>query len=200
MEAALSFYFWAMCSKDTDYKMGDCCPWPLDSFTYNGLCSHSSLKETPKGDLNMTQEQADQVVIAAKRRVALNNAANYKKEREQDLEKYKARKRRYGLTYNRVHPDRRYESGRKYRAKVLAEERLQCTICGTKYSNRNSLDRHMDSKQHKIWAKREAEGKNRFRCKICGTPATHLCHLQRHEQGARHKARAAALAALAATP
>jgi hypothetical protein len=45
IEAAFSFHFWAMKRTDVDYGIGDCCPWPLDAFTYHGLCSHSSLDE-----------------------------------------------------------------------------------------------------------------------------------------------------------
>jgi hypothetical protein len=45
IEAALSFLFWAMQSQNKDYGMSGCCPWPRNSFSYSGLCSHSALAE-----------------------------------------------------------------------------------------------------------------------------------------------------------
>ncbi|KAJ4861719.1 hypothetical protein T069G_02673 [Trichoderma breve] len=57
LEATFSFIFWAMQSRKKDYKMGSYCPWPRDSFTYHGLCTHNALFEAIVGDLKLSPEE-----------------------------------------------------------------------------------------------------------------------------------------------
>lgn len=45
METSSSLSFWTMRSRKPDYRLLPHCLWPLSSFTYAGLCSHSPLIE-----------------------------------------------------------------------------------------------------------------------------------------------------------
>lgn len=45
MECTFSLVFWTMKSKRDDYGMPHICPWPLKSLTYDGCCTHASMKE-----------------------------------------------------------------------------------------------------------------------------------------------------------
>ena len=68
LEATFTFYFWALYSKDKDYKMGACTPWPRDSFTYHGLCNHSALNERVNGNFDLTADQLTSLAALVKER------------------------------------------------------------------------------------------------------------------------------------
>ena len=47
-----------MKSRTKDYAMPALCPWPRDSFTYDGCCTHCSIKEAVLGAaVNLTPEE-----------------------------------------------------------------------------------------------------------------------------------------------
>lgn len=56
LEAMFSFHFWAMVSRSKDYQMVHARDWALDTYTYDGCCSHSALLEGLGLD-GLTQEQ-----------------------------------------------------------------------------------------------------------------------------------------------
>ncbi|KIV77193.1 hypothetical protein PV11_09012 [Exophiala sideris] len=68
LEAMLSFHSWAMRSREKDYKMGACCSWNRDDFTYHGLCSHNAMIEMILGDFDLTAEQLGAIATEVKER------------------------------------------------------------------------------------------------------------------------------------
>ena len=45
LESVFALCFWAMRSRTKDYAMPPLCPWPRESFTYDGCCNHFSINE-----------------------------------------------------------------------------------------------------------------------------------------------------------
>jgi hypothetical protein len=45
LECLFTLIFWAMESRTKDYFMPRQCPWPINSFSYDGLCNHFSINE-----------------------------------------------------------------------------------------------------------------------------------------------------------
>ena len=75
LEATLTFVFWALHGNTDRYGgMSHICPWDLDSLQYQGLCSHSALRELPPGDHDLDAEElkAQALEIARLRRPRLN--------------------------------------------------------------------------------------------------------------------------------
>jgi hypothetical protein len=84
MEATFSYVFWAMRTTKRDYGMSQICPWPLDTFEYNGLCSHCSLREGVSGDFDLTPEEIEATAAKLKQRrtdlVAVANSNYHKRQ------------------------------------------------------------------------------------------------------------------------
>jgi len=77
LEGFFSLYFWAMRSRISDYGMPRFCPWTLDDFEYDGLCSHVCLYEKIQGEqAGLTTDQMVQLEVerAAKAREAMRLA------------------------------------------------------------------------------------------------------------------------------
>ncbi|SMQ51088.1 unnamed protein product [Zymoseptoria tritici ST99CH_3D7] len=70
MEAMLTYAFWAVESRDTSHTMRSLCSWPLDSFTYDGLGTHSPMSEQVPGNFDLTDEQLEEL---AQRTLKTNN-------------------------------------------------------------------------------------------------------------------------------
>lgn len=171
----------------------------MDSFAYGGCCSHSSLNDRIRGNFSLTPEQIKAVVaeIEAREKAArkVANAKQYKRMREVDLEGFKARKREHGATYRVNSADKKHDNEMRFRAKAKEEKRFYCETCGVTCTNNFELQRHNDSKRHKLAVKRKANGKLRFHCTLCDKHFTHQCHLDRHRRGQRHLEKAAKAAA-----
>jgi hypothetical protein len=189
MEAAFSFHFWAMKSKVKDYGMAKCTPWARDSFSYEGLCSHNSLLECVKGDFDLTAKQVEELELLAKEKKKLNNAKQYQRMREVDLEGYRARKRRYGATYRINSADKKAANEARYLAKKKEAKTLHCETCGVVCTSQRDLQRHLESRRHKLQVKRKQSGALRFSCRLCDKQFTHQCHLDRHKEGQKHQER-----------
>ena len=59
METAFNFLFWSMKSEGKDYGRGNCCPWPRDSFSYNGFYGYSFLVQLVAGNFDLSNEQLE---------------------------------------------------------------------------------------------------------------------------------------------
>jgi Zinc-finger of C2H2 type len=127
----------------------------------------------------------------AKEKRRLQNASQYKRMRELDLEGYNARYRKYAATYRKNSADKKSAKEKRFRAKAKDEKRFYCGTCGVTCTGAAQLARHNDSNRHKLAVRRGTGGKLRFHCEVCDAYFTHQCHLDRHKQGQRHKKRVA---------
>lgn len=79
--------------------MGICCPWPRDSYSYGGLCSHDALLEMVAGDFDLSAEQLEAIAADIKEKNRLYQANYYQNLNAQDPEGLAARMRESNARY-----------------------------------------------------------------------------------------------------
>jgi Zinc-finger of C2H2 type len=140
IEAALSFLFWAMQSQNKDYGMSGCCPWPRNSFSYSGLCSHSALAENVAGNFDLSSEQLEAVAAAIKEKNRSYQAEYQRSQRAKSPDRVRAlqrgKNRRYQKTQKAIHEERK------------ANKKFYCAICDVSCRNKPDLTRHNATKRH----------------------------------------------------
>ena len=200
MEAALSFVFWAMVSRTKDYKMGSACPWPRRAFTYHGLCSHNALLDGIKGNFDLTQEQLEHMAEVARERKRRQTRESYARMYAMNPEPWLARSREYDAKVKAENPEKLLEKAARSKEKMRDLKRFHCVECNMSLSCQTDLDKHLNSKRHKLrFANKQAGVVHNFFCDLCGYSSVYQTGLDRHNTGATHKKRAAAAAKLAAT-
>ena len=85
VETALACRFWGMYSSSEDYGMSTCRPWPLESITYGGLCSHSAFTDPVAGNFDLSAEDLDLLTKQAKERAARRKSDEYLKALVEDV-------------------------------------------------------------------------------------------------------------------
>ena len=194
MEATFSFLFWTMKSTTKGYGMSSCCPWPMDAFTYGGLCTHSALRDTVKGNFGLTAKQIETVSAeAVVLRAAIKKAA-YEKLKIDDPEELRATQRRANHKYYR-NPHGKHQAKVKRRtAKVKAEHPFYCEVCEVDCEKPSHFIRHNATPRHiKEVADFNAGIVKRYRCDPCGKKFPYPSCIVKHNRCARHKANMAAL-------
>ncbi|KAF2417225.1 hypothetical protein EJ08DRAFT_84066 [Tothia fuscella] len=204
MEAALSFLFWSMHSRKPDHFMISLCPRPLSSLSYDGLCSHSPLREGPLGNFDLSAEQLEAIAtVAAERARVRFNAylSNYRKvERALHPEKVKERKRKQHAKKMANFPDKHRTKIAKYCKTVLASEEFFCDLRGIPCRAKYDFERHMNSDRHqRNVAQAKAGVVKNFKCTLCGyyAKANHL--LLRHNGSKKHQKKIAEALAIGAS-
>lgn len=119
-ETIFSLGFWAMKSRTKDYYMPALCPWPRESFTYDGCCTHFSINEQIVGhNENATPEEINRA--AAERK--LTKSRFYSANKGQGV--HKANTKAYG-------------------EKALEEQRYTCTVCVLSFRTNAKLLEHLE--------------------------------------------------------
>ena len=96
------------------------CPWPKNSLTYDGCCSHSSIKEPLVGQ-NEDATSGEIIRLAAeKKRVAIKKKAT--RRRNYNAEQGGVAHKGYHKAYEKASGD-----------KALQEQKHQCTPCGLSF-------------------------------------------------------------------
>ena len=198
MEAALSFLFWTMRSKDKDYRMGACCPWPRDSYRYGGLCSHNALLEGVNGNFDLSAEQLEAVAADIKEKNRLYrkqhneqySSKHYYEQKAQDPEGVAARSRAKYDRLKKKSPDKILARMQEHAAKgtaAQASKKYYCDVCERACRNRNDLERHNAGRRHLGKVKKANSGVvNKYRCEICSYACTKPSGLERHQAGKLH--------------
>jgi len=157
MEATFCFYFWTMRSRTKDYGMASCCPWPMDAFTYGGLCSHSALHDGVKGNFELTPQQlavldadvrtrrnaisvayrAKSMAVVPDRRLGLERGygAIY---RDKNRDAYNARQRAFTAADPAAARARKALS----RANIIASGKHRCQDCMKNFGSPSALAKH----------------------------------------------------------
>ncbi len=200
MEAALSFLFWTMRSKDKDYGMGACCPWPRGSYRYGGLCSHNALLEKVAGNFDLSPEQLDAVAADIKEKNRLYRkqynkqygSNHYYDQKAQDPEGVAARTRAKYDRFKKKSPEKLLANGQRHAAKVKASKKFYCEICGCACTSKWEFERHNTSRRHLNNVKKANSGVVKaYRCDVCSYSFTVAPSLERHQAGKRHLERVA---------
>lgn len=175
LECAFTLCFWAMKSRTKDYCMPALCPWPLDSFTYDGCCTHFSINEHLIGRAeNATREEINRV----------------------DSERKRVKSRQYIANKG---PGVHAANTKAYGEKALEEQIYKCTVCDLTFRSHARLLEHQKAPLHI----RKASGnfnprtagrggsqiavKNKKHwCETCKHAASTAARLEIHLKGPRH--------------
>ncbi|OBT71669.1 hypothetical protein VF21_10587 [Pseudogymnoascus sp. 05NY08] len=179
LEATFAFMFWAMKARLGDYGMGHICRWDRRMLEYDGVCSHSALRDGIHGDFTLSAEQLEAFAVEReKKRLALKaeNATNYHyKQIHTNYDDY------IGQSSARVAKSRANDPGRDKKRqadrieKAEAERAFYCERCDIVCGTKQRLANHEKTPKH---ARKEFESANPF---ICAP-----CNLTRHEKSLRH--------------
>lgn len=174
LESVFTLCFWAMKSLTKDYYMPALCPWPRDSLTYHGCCTHFSINEQILGhDEDATPEEIDRV----------------------DSERKRVKSRFYIANKG---PGVHAANTKKYGDKALEEQRYDCTVCELSLRSNAKLLEHQKRPIHirkeagiiKTPAGRGgsqiAVASKKFWCEPCQHAAACASRLQTHLKGPRH--------------
>lgn len=196
MEATFAFWFWAMKSLENDYGMASFGPWSRDSFTYGGLCSHSSLVEGVKGDFDLTSEQLEAMATAIRERKKEYMDIYNPMYRQWELlvrpERVKERMQRAQARYLQNSPDKVIAKYERWQTKAKASRKFHCDLCGVTCAKRSEFERHNQTRRHKGNVRDAAAGKVRkYHCAVCEYSFYKPCELKKHLLGKLHLQRAA---------
>lgn len=174
VESVFTLYFWAMKSLTKDYYMPALYPWPRDSLTYHGCCTHFSINEQIIGhDEDATPEEIDRV----------------------DSERKRVKSRQYIANKG---PGVHAANTKSYGEKALEEQRYECTVCELAFRSNAKLLQHQKRPIHirkeagtiKTPAGRggsqRAVASKRFWCEPCQHATTYASRLETHLKGPRH--------------
>lgn len=193
LEATLSFAFWSMSSRKPTHKMASCRLWPLEAFTYDGLCSHSPLQEGVLRDFDLTDEQLEIQRLNIQEKNSQYHKDNYKRRKVEEPEKLAAERKRAAATQRAKPLDVREARGRRFTKKHKESGRFRCDICGTTFAKSTEQTRHNRSRRHEKKVKALKAGiVDQFHCTICNFSTSTAKLLRHHNRGNRHLARAAA--------
>ncbi len=146
MEATFAFAFWMMNShKFLLYHA--CCPWPLESFTYGGLCTHSALRDPIAGRFDLSGEELEALAVDVKERNRRYNALYYQREKQVHPERLKERQREHDLNYRINSHDKPIAKQRRFAAKRKADRTYWCELCEQACTKEYEWDRQVRQSQ-----------------------------------------------------
>lgn len=176
IEAAFHLIFWPMYTPTTRYNFPDG-PWPRDSYTWAGLCTHNPLSEgiiQGVDDLTFTAEQLEHMAaVALQRRRSVKQAWD-RKQRQNKTPAYIA----FRLKCSRRHQPKAAAREKGY----IAAKKFHCTPCEHSFRSKFFLERHCNTDRHKAVV---ADGCGLF-CEPCQYQAKDRNILRRHLSSARH--------------
>jgi hypothetical protein len=180
LEAVFTMVFWMMVSHKKDYCMPHLCPWAIDTFTYDGCCTHFSINEG--GWVGAEEAQRYEGYTPDEIDVL-------------DLEYKKTKQRQYTVNKGDKHKD----CTKAYSLKHLALGSFKCDVCDLTFRSPAKLLEHEGREIHKRKAAglgRRNAGRGggqralrdgRYQCKICNNmnfPSAD--RLRIHLGGVRH--------------
>lgn len=198
MEATFTFLFngmlpWKNLSMDTRQL----CPWSLDQFEYEGLCSHNSMIETPAGfepmrKLPRLEAQVERFPLTAEEQAAVVEEYTQKRRayyrayhadrRVTDPDYYRKKRAERALYVSR-HPERVAAADKRMREKNKAEGRFPCEPCGLTFLTGADLRRHEGRQTHQDGvdaANGVVKEEEVFHCDTCDKMYPRLAELNRH--------------------
>lgn len=175
LEAAFSCVFWAMHSRDKSYGFGNLCPWPRDSFKWNGLCSHSPLLELVRGDFDFTPEQLEEFAAAAKEKSRVYLLLYAQALRANPTEEYRATQQRNN--------EKQKPGTQARQQEAVANKTYYCAVCNVACRDNASLTRHNGTTLHK---KRTVQGDEDFHCAACNLSFRYQSNFNQHKTSKGH--------------
>nr|OQO29384.1 hypothetical protein B0A51_03166 [Rachicladosporium sp. CCFEE 5018] len=153
LEAAFACVFWAMFKREHDYGFNGLCPWPMTSFKYDGLCTHSPFKEAIDGGLELSEEQLKETTDATNAKAIDYGRDYHKRQRDEATPEFKAAQARAN---KKMRPKTQLN-----RAAAKAAKLFYCAPCDYAADNNGHLTEHKNRKSHRTRV-REYEGQQRL--------------------------------------
>ena len=149
LEAAFTFGFWTMRSKsEFGYGLTHLCFWDRDAMTYDGLCTHSPLREVPAGDHNLSAEELEAQAIAAKERSRENYHKAVERAKAANPAEFKAKKNRKEKNWVSKNPDKFNAIRKRSSSKAVKEQRHYCEVCDHAFAVKRALRIHLVGPRH----------------------------------------------------
>jgi hypothetical protein len=179
--------------KKHNYGMFARCPWGLSSFTYGGLCSHSSLRDPIRGNYGFTAAELFAIDATNRERKRLHyneySVEYRKRQMATDPETRLGKERAYVKTYRENNREKSNDIKDRSKAKTKASARYRCDLCRQNCVSQWELDRHDDSKDHKKRVAKVARGVSfDYICHLCDWDTDVKGSLTRHLAGKAHQA------------
>lgn len=208
MEAMFALYFWAMQSPTKDYGMSGFCPWPKGAFAYQGLCSHSAMREGVEADFDLTQEQLEEMAAVVKEKNRQYMAEYHLRARLEDPVKDRERHRINAERFRKNSYEKYLAKFARYAEKQKEQKAFYCELCDHASTKPYEHNRHLQSKRHlkkvargplkapvKKEKKRETadntKASKKYFCALCNVACTRQAELDRHNGSKRHLAKSA---------
>lgn len=148
LEAAFSFMFWAYDTKK-DYTMPQMLLWPIETFEYDGLCSHIALSEGIPGDHDLSPEERVAHEAEMEHRQKLLKQKSHRKIKAADPVAFRAKGAAVMRRLRKKNPDRIKANIKRHRAKNVVEKKYHCPICDAAFPDKSKLTRHNNTKKHR---------------------------------------------------
>jgi hypothetical protein len=148
LEAVFACYFWAMARCDHDYGFNHLCPWPLDSFTYNGTCSHNPFKEAIPGDIKLSEEELEQIADKTKAKAIAYGREYHRQQRLEASPEFKAAQARAN---KKARP-----KTKQNQQEARANKTFYCALCDHAAGDNSHLTDHKKTKGHQRRVKEAA--------------------------------------------
>lgn len=181
LEAVFTCLFWPLRPRDTMYGLEHLAPWPVDSYPWDGLCSHSPLHDSPEvqqGDLNLSPEHLNQVAAIIKDKNRTYNAKYQKALRTNPTPQYTARVKARNIKHAPTTKARQQAA--------IANRTYHCHVCGVSCRDAASLVRHNKTKRHH---KKTEMGDDDYHCELCVISFRYLSDFNAHKRTLGHIAR-----------
>ena len=131
---------WAMHHRNHDYGFNDLCPWSLDSFTYDGTCSHNCLQESIQGDFDLSEEQLQQVADDIKTKNIAYGRTYHKQQRVDATPEFKAAQAKANK--------KQRPRTQKLRNEAKEKKLFYCDVCHYAAGDSGKLKDHNITKRH----------------------------------------------------
>lgn len=148
LECAFTFMLWAYRTKK-DYRMPQAQLWPVDSFTYDGLCSHICLNEVIPGRHDLTSEEREIYNAEMQRRQPLLKHESYVRIKARDPVAFNAKVAAVQKRLYAKDPKKMNAATKRSRVKNLETGKYRCAICSVSFSDKVKLSRHEKSQAHR---------------------------------------------------
>lgn len=181
LEAAFTCIFCSLRHRDVPYGIEYLAPWSVDSYPWDGLCSHSPLLDSAEvrpGDLNLSPEQLNQIaaIIKDKNRTY---GANYQRAlRTNPTPAYTARVKARNIKHA--------PATRARQQAAVANQTYHCSVCNVSCRDAASLRRHNQTKRHH---KKTEMGDDDYHCELCVLSFRYLSDFNAHKRTMGHIAR-----------
>jgi len=189
LEASFTYAFWAVNDVRFGRDMMHICPWDVATLPYDGLCTHSALREGLRGGLDLTAEQHEASAMeqaAIFRQLKAVNATNYHyKQMATNYDEYISAAKERSYKSRMLNPGQHAESAQLLRERNKEEKRYYCEPCDHAAGSRWDYDNHMESKAHD----RTVNGfeNAEFKCWPCRRHFSHISNFRRHSRTPYHQ-------------